>query len=219
MFLKANNDTAVNGTESCLVEPQWYGPCQDEKDPTFGYDRGEPCLLFKLNRIYDWTPEPFTNEEWETAAGEDGKIPKALAKYVVGLTGGGSRKKREADNGNVTDGGSPPPSGGYTFGTDEFTAEQAKTELAKYIFVWCDGEFDYDRESLGSIQYYPGPFIPAAFFPFKGQKNYQSPFIMLQLKRPMPGAMVSIVCQAYAKNIKPDRETGVGYARFQVMIG
>ncbi|KAJ6222516.1 hypothetical protein RDWZM_001061 [Blomia tropicalis] len=29
----------------------------------FGYARGDPCVLIKLNRIFNWKPEPFTQED------------------------------------------------------------------------------------------------------------------------------------------------------------
>ncbi|KAH9398598.1 PREDICTED: sodium/potassium-transporting ATPase subunit beta-like [Rhagoletis zephyria] len=29
----------------------------------FGYDRGQPCVLIKLNRIFNWKPEPYNSED------------------------------------------------------------------------------------------------------------------------------------------------------------
>jgi len=185
----------VGDTSPCFVDPKWYGPCSKDKDKTFGYDRAEPCILYKLNRIYDWKPAPFSYKDWEgtlkthslkTTDDESVSVPYALTNYIVDL---GKNNK------------------------------EAQEMISTSIWVWCDGENDHDKETLGSIQYYPGPYIPAVFFPFKSQKGYQTPFLMLQLKRPVPGTMISIVCKAYAKNINQDRETGVGIARFQVMTG
>merc|ERR1712137_76210 len=31
------------------------------KEQSFGYEDGQPCVLLKMNRIYDWLPEPFSN--------------------------------------------------------------------------------------------------------------------------------------------------------------
>lgn len=33
------------------------------KQNEFGYKRGDPCVLLKLNRIFDWRPESFTHED------------------------------------------------------------------------------------------------------------------------------------------------------------
>lgn len=30
---------------------------------SFGYQRGDPCVLIKLNKIFNWKPEPFTEDE------------------------------------------------------------------------------------------------------------------------------------------------------------
>jgi len=35
----------------------------DNPDNSFGYASGEPCVLLKLNRVYDWTPQPFDSDE------------------------------------------------------------------------------------------------------------------------------------------------------------
>jgi len=32
------------------------------KQQIFGYGDGQPCVILKLNRIFDWLPEPFTND-------------------------------------------------------------------------------------------------------------------------------------------------------------
>ncbi|EEC04629.1 sodium/potassium-transporting ATPase subunit beta [Ixodes scapularis] len=38
----------------------------------FGYEYGQPCILLKLNRIFDWVPEPFENNSF----------PSKLPKYI-----------------------------------------------------------------------------------------------------------------------------------------
>lgn len=32
------------------------------KQQNFGFDDGQPCILMKLNRVFDWIPEEYTNE-------------------------------------------------------------------------------------------------------------------------------------------------------------
>lgn len=33
------------------------------RDQNFGYQRGDPCVLIKLNRIFSWVPEPYSEED------------------------------------------------------------------------------------------------------------------------------------------------------------
>jgi len=44
------------------------------KGQDFGYKRGDPCVLIKLNRIYNWKPEPYTQDDLATNQG----IPDAV---------------------------------------------------------------------------------------------------------------------------------------------
>ena len=32
---------------------------QCTKEESFGYERGRPCIVLKLNRIFGWVPEPY----------------------------------------------------------------------------------------------------------------------------------------------------------------
>ena len=33
------------------------------RDQNYGYQRGDPCVLIKLNRIFSWKPEPYSEED------------------------------------------------------------------------------------------------------------------------------------------------------------
>lgn len=46
------------------------------KQSNFGYRRGDPCVLIKLNRIYGWQPEPYNKEDIENNA----EIPDEVKK-------------------------------------------------------------------------------------------------------------------------------------------
>lgn len=62
------NGTVVNCTagerageeEVCEVPLDNFGPCTLENN--YGYDNGTPCVLLKLNRVFDWTPQAFSND-------------------------------------------------------------------------------------------------------------------------------------------------------------
>jgi len=47
---------------------------KDNPDNSFGYKDGTPCVLLKLNRVFDWTPRPFDDEEsMESEVGKEAK--------------------------------------------------------------------------------------------------------------------------------------------------
>jgi len=50
-----NSLCRINSWESWL-----QGPCTPENN--FGFASGQPCILIKLNKIFDWTPEPYESE-------------------------------------------------------------------------------------------------------------------------------------------------------------
>lgn len=53
--------------KSCEFNKEWLSDqgsdykCITQED--YGYRFGKPCILIKLNRIYDWRPDPYTIEE------------------------------------------------------------------------------------------------------------------------------------------------------------
>ncbi|XP_055894484.1 sodium/potassium-transporting ATPase subunit beta-2-like [Biomphalaria glabrata] len=45
----------------CTFDPMVWGQlCVKQQD--FGFDDGQPCVLLKLNKVFDWVPEEYTNE-------------------------------------------------------------------------------------------------------------------------------------------------------------
>lgn len=47
------------------------------KEEHFGYERGKPCIILKLNRIYGWVPEPYDDPNNLPAA-----MPTELKEYI-----------------------------------------------------------------------------------------------------------------------------------------
>ncbi len=114
-------------------------------------------------------------------------------------------------------------------------------DIAKSVWINCDGENPADRENMGEISYKPMAAIQSYYFPFKKQKNYVSPFIMVQFKGVkrtslhyffkknsflatiislfvIGGVLINLECKAYAKNIFPDRASRTGSVHFELMV-
>lgn len=66
------------------------------KDSGFGYKQGKPCVLVKLNRIYDWIPKSFSEDEIPTELKD--LIKEGFEKDLVYVTCVG---ETEADKDNV----------------------------------------------------------------------------------------------------------------------
>lgn len=54
----------------------------------------------------------------------------------------------------------------------------------KQIWVSCQGENPVDRENLGPVEMYPGMGFAGYYYPFRNQKDYLSPLVAVQFKRP-----------------------------------
>jgi sodium/potassium-transporting ATPase subunit beta len=72
-YIDANNNTVKgNSTAGQFDLGQIQSPCTIEEN--FGYSKGTPCVLLKINRVYGWKPEPYDNE---TDASEAKKATKS----------------------------------------------------------------------------------------------------------------------------------------------
>jgi len=98
------------------------------------------------------------------------------------------------------------------------TTIESTKPFEKYIWFSCDGETAPDREFIGSVSYFPRQGFPAYYFPFKDIGGYRSPIVALRFERPMRGVAISIECRAWATNIELNRDSGVGYVKFYLMI-
>ncbi|KAJ6644113.1 Sodium/potassium-transporting ATPase subunit beta-2 [Pseudolycoriella hygida] len=85
-----------------------------------------------------------------------------------------------------------------------------RNPMEKYIWFSCDGELPADKEFIGPISYFPQRGFPVYYFPVKNVPGYQ----LLQYG----GVVISIECKAWAKNIELNRDSGVGYVKFELLI-
>jgi len=184
----------------CKVPVDNLGDCTKEKE--FGYPEGKPCVLIKLNKIFDWEPEPY-------GVAGDGKYDAALLE----------KELEEEVNAE--------PTGMPTQLKDHIKAEVAKKpeqaeEVLKTIWLSCLGENVGDQENLpaGNIVYQPQQGIPGFFFPYKNQPNYRTPFVMVQLNVPESSrhTLINVECRAWAKNIHYDRQNRLGSVHFEILV-
>ena len=68
-----------------------------------------------------------------------------------------------------------------------FPPEQGPCPYMNMIWLHCDGEDDPDIENIGPVTYTPFRGFPGYFYPYRNQRGYLSPIVMVQLKNPMPG--------------------------------
>jgi len=129
-------------------------PCSP--DENFGFPTGKPCILLKLNKIFNWQPKPFANSEFregDTDQGDPRKdVPEALKKMV--------RQWEETG-----------------------TPEQ-KAFVGRTVWVHCEGENPADREAIGPIDYYPAPGWPDYYFPYKKNEFYLQPIVFAHFQNP-----------------------------------
>ena len=64
-FVECDNgkeDTPEMNKKVCRFKLETFGEgCTWQKD--YGYDEGQPCILFKLNKVYDWRPVAYEPSE------------------------------------------------------------------------------------------------------------------------------------------------------------
>jgi len=91
-------------------------------------------------------------------------------------------------------------------------------DAANQVWVDCQPKNPADKEGIDSIKYFPADRgFPAAYYPFNGQKGYQSPLVAVQFEPNTPGQLIHIECRAWAKNIGYSRRDKVGIASLEIM--
>ncbi|CAD5112948.1 DgyrCDS2155 [Dimorphilus gyrociliatus] len=92
---------------------------------------------------------------------------------------------------------------------------QAKFD-GNHVVVGCFGENPLDKELVGQIQYSVVGFHKK-FYPYKQQRGYLSPVVMIKFKNIREGVLVQVECKAYAKNIKHHRNDRAGSTHFEII--
>ncbi|KAJ1080265.1 hypothetical protein NDU88_000484 [Pleurodeles waltl] len=62
-----SGDVRNHPKTACQFNRSLLASCSGDDDPTYGYSRGTPCVLIKMNRVINFRPEPlFTNQTYVT---------------------------------------------------------------------------------------------------------------------------------------------------------
>ena len=77
-----------------------------------------------------------------------------------------------------------------------------------------------DKEALdGKITYFPADRgFPEQYFPWQGEKDYNSPLVAVQFEPQTRGQLIHIECRAWAKNIGYSRRDKIGIASLEIML-
>jgi len=160
----------------------------------YGYYFGKPCILLKMNRVYDWKPDPYTIEEVRNHT----SMPKLL-KDDIEVIYAAKCSGREG-----------------TWGDDGYGLAKPCPYL-NMVWLHCDGEDDPDIENIGAVTYTPSRGFPGYFFPYRRQIGYLSPIVMVQLRNPNPGVIMNIQCTAWARNVQ-HRLNRKGMVHFEFLM-
>ena len=142
-----------------------------------------------MNKIYDWRPVPYTYDQIV----HHPTMPRQLKTDI---------KKIWEDD-----------CAGYN--ASSFTRPCPEMNM---VWLHCDGEDDPDRENIGLVTYIPFRGFPGYFYPYRNQRGYLSPIVMVQLKNPVPGVLMNIECTAWAANIQHSRLKRRGLTHFELIM-
>jgi len=186
--------------ESCEFNKEWLSDqgadykCISEED--YGYRHGKPCILLKMNKIYNWQPVAYTYDQ--------------IVNHTTMPT------KLKLDIARIWDEKCAPR--GYT--SSGFTLDGLYRPCPWLNMAWlhCDGENYADMENIGPVTYTPFRGFPGYYYPYRNQRGYLSPIVMVQLKSPEPGVLMNIECTVWAANIQHDRIKRRGLTHFELIM-
>jgi len=193
-----DNGKKAEDTKACQVDVAKFEECNSGN--FFGYNKGEPCILIKLNKIYGWEPEPYGIDDSNRYSRE--LLVKDLDNEIAEKGMPAALKETILSRISI-----------YENATDE-----VRKTVLQTVWISCAGENVADEENIGKVAYYPLPGIAGYFFPYKKQQGYQSPFIFVQFKNPVSGVLINVECKAFAKNVIPDRLARLASTHFELLI-
>lgn len=183
----------ITKDQSCEFNKEWLSDQGSDikciHEEHYGYYHGKPCILIKLNRIYGWQPDPYYDLD---EVRNHTTMPSVLKQAII------STWQEECQG----------------------RGEEKELRCPQLNMVWlhCDGENDADRENIGPVTYTPFRGFPGYFFPYRNQRGYLSPVVMVQLKNPTPAILMNLECTAWARNIHHNRMKRTGLIHFELLM-
>jgi len=166
---------------------------------SYGFASGQPCIFLKMNKIYGWEPKPYTYHEVETNTTTEGvaiNMPEHLRRKVLDI--------------------------GLVDGEINLARQQI---VENNVWVSCTSDngtiFEYDafsakKDEPGSAGRYPIMGMPSFYYPYMQQKQYLSPFVVVQLFDLPKDHIVKVTCQLWAKGITIDRQRRLGLTHIEI---
>jgi len=154
------------------------------KENNFGYKHGKPCVLIKLNKIYNWKPELY-----QSAA----DFPSDLVRTL-------------------------PPNDYKTANDTPAGSDGEPADYFNKVWVTCEGENPADKENIGTIKYWPGPYFKSHYYPYENGPGYLQPLVAVEFQGPENGVLINIECKAWAKNIEHIRSERIGSVHFELLM-
>jgi len=182
----------------CKFEAEKYwgnSKCVSSSD--FGYFDGNPCVLFKLNKIFGWTPELYE------ISGDDDNLQNQES-----VVPPGHKNLEEKSELNEY----------KTYAAASVNSTNSTDHGNPGVPITCIGENAGDVDNLGEVEFYPPQGFLANFFPFNGQPGYQAPLVMMQARNANKGVVIQTMCKAWAKNIYHHKNDKAGSTRFEFLL-
>lgn len=101
---------------------------------------------------------------------------------------------------------------------EEVESKPADDPYFYKVWLTCEGENPADKENIGGIEYFPGPFMRSHFYPYENQPGYLQPLVAVKFHGPENGVLINIECKAWAGNIEHDRSERIGSVHFELLM-
>jgi len=186
-FVKATEDhyCKVN-----VTKPGALGDCSPVDDYGYKSGNGSICVVIKLNKIFDWEPEPYLLADLDKA--NKSGMPAELLALIQKLGNDVEINKRKLQHVWISCEGENPGD---------------KEAIGNITIIVPNAD---PNESL--------PGIPNYYFPYKNQEGYQPPFVLVKFRNPRPNTLIQVECKGWAKNIEAERLQRLGSTHFELMI-
>ena len=180
-------------TEACRFNPKvQLGDCA--KKP-YGYivEGGknvvEPCVLLKINRIFGWTPQEYSDKDLEEAKKLNDDYPEdQMEPAVAELIKNNGKDKIYID----------------CQGENPFDKENLK------------GKMEYFPQDQGIPSHY-FPYVHGNRYE-DAKRNYHNPLVAVKFRDLTPGVLYHVQCKLWAKGVRHSKKERAGLVHFEIFL-